>query len=266
MWVCCLGYKHHIGNNMITLQDFCHDLNTLLINTPVDDYCPNGLQVEGQKSITKIGTAVSASLATIQEAVRQNVHALIVHHGMFWERDSQLIIGVKREKLRLLLDNGISLLGYHLPLDIHQEYGNNWKAARDMGWQELQPFGFYKGTAIGVRGILRDTSREKLQEILEVYYQHPANVALGGKKEIKSLALISGGAHKMINDAVVGKVDAFITGSFDEPIWNIAHEEGINFYALGHSATEKVGPKAIGDYLASKFGLEHTFIDVPNPF
>lgn len=251
---------------MITLQDFCHDLDTLLLSTPIDDYCPNGLQIEGQKSITRIGTAVTANLATIQEAVRKGVHALIVHHGLFWERDSPLLIGVRREKIRLLLDNGISLLAYHLPLDIHQEYGNNWKAARDLGWLDLQPFGFYKGIPIGVRGTMPRTSRERLQETLEAYYQHPAHAALGGKKEVESIALISGGAHKMIQDAVVGKVDAFITGSFDEPIWNIAHEEEINFYALGHSATEKVGPKAIGDYLAGKYGLEHSFIDVPNPF
>ena len=48
--------------------------------------------------------------------------------------------GVKRDKLKILLEKGISLLAYHLPLDAHMEFGNNWKAAKDLGLPTLRPF------------------------------------------------------------------------------------------------------------------------------
>jgi len=118
---------------MTTLQELCLYLNGLLQSDTINDYCKNGLQVEGSEKITKIATAVSASLATIEEALALGVQALIVHHGIFWNQDSHAITGVKRKKLALLLKHDISLIAYHLPLDIDQRYGNNWKAAKDLG-------------------------------------------------------------------------------------------------------------------------------------
>ncbi len=53
---------------------------------------------------------------------------------MFWQGDSPVIQGTRKQKLQLLLDHGISLLGYHIPLDANQEVGNNYKAARDLHW------------------------------------------------------------------------------------------------------------------------------------
>ncbi len=44
-----------------------------------------------------------------------------------------------------------------------------------------------------------------------------------------------------------------------------AAELGIHVIAAGHHATEILGIKALGELLATRFGLEHVFIDVPNP-
>lgn len=245
---------------MITLQEFCRYLNELLKIDEFADYCENGLQVEGTSSIKKVATAVSASLATIQAAVEADVQALIVHHGLFWNADPYAVLGTKKEKLQLLLKHNISLLAYHLPLDAHQEFGNNWKAAHDLGWTDLQPFD------IGVKGTVGGISRDEFQKKLEEYYQHLAHCALGGIDYIETAALISGGAYKSLLDAASQNIDCFITGNFDEPAWHQAHEEKINFYALGHSATERVGPKALGEHIQQQFGLETIFIDIPNPF
>ena len=35
--------------------------------------------------------------------------------------------------------------------------------------------------------------------------------------------------------------------------------------AAGHYATETFGIRRLGEHLAERFGLEHVFIDVPNP-
>jgi dinuclear metal center YbgI/SA1388 family protein len=255
-----------IGRSMITLQELCAYLDRLLQPTPVSDYCFNGMQVEGKKQIRKLATGVSANLATIQAAAAWGADALLVHHGMFWNQDSHRILGTKKEKLDILFKNDISLLAYHLPLDIHQELGNNWKAALDMGWSDLQPFCLYQGAFLGVKGRFKRQSREDFQKKLEDYYQHSAHAALGGKKEVETAGLISGGSYKFITQAINDQLDCFIAGNFDEPVWNQAFEEKINFYAMGHSATEKIGPKALGEHLCREFKLDYRFIDIYNPF
>lgn len=250
----------------ITLQAFCEALDEWLESDSFKDYGPNGLQVEGAPRITKAATAVSASLETIEAAVEAGVQALVVHHGMFWKKDDYCVTGVKRKKLELLLQNGISLLGYHLPLDAHRALGNNWRAAQDLGWHNPEPFGNFDGVCIGVKGSFEPISVDKFQGQLEKYYEHRAHVAPGGKSEISSAALISGGAHWSIKEAVKAGVDCFITGSFDEPIWHIAREEGIHFFAMGHSATERVGPRALGECIQEQLDIETVFLDLANPF
>jgi putative NIF3 family GTP cyclohydrolase 1 type 2 len=44
-----------------------------------------------------------------------------------------------------------------------------------------------------------------------------------------------------------------------------AHEAGITFIAGGHYATETFGVRRLGELVAERFGIEHRFVDVPNP-
>lgn len=231
-----------------------------------NDYCQNGMQLEGKPEVKKVGTAVTANLATLEKAAEQGVDLLIVHHGLFWKGDPHAITGTKKKKIELLLKHGISLLTYHLPLDAHPEVGNNWVAARELGWKNLEPYGLFNGSLIGVMGAVEPMATRDFVDKLMAYYEHPAHEALGGKKEIRKAALISGGAYKELGEAAKAGMDCFVTGNFDEPAWSVAFEEGINFCALGHNATEKVGPKALGKHIQDKWSLPASFIDVPNPF
>lgn len=251
---------------MLSLQDLCEYLDALLQPALFSDGCPNGLQVEGKREIRKIATGVTASLATIEAAIEAHSDALIVHHGLFWNRDSYTITGSKQKKLKLLLENDISLLAYHLPLDAHRDYGNNWRAAKDLGWEDLEPFGRYGNLSIGVKGTFKPQDRKAFIESLESYYGHTAHCALGGKEIVSRSALVSGGAYKTVLEAAAEGIDCFITGNFDEPAWHMAFEEKINFCALGHSNTEKVGPKSLGEHLQEHFGVPCQFLDCENPF
>lgn len=251
---------------MISLQEIYQYLDQVLNGTSFEDYCPNGLQVQGKQVVGKIGTAVTASLATIAEAAKQEVDCLIVHHGLFWNGDPYPLTGVKKKKIDLLVKHDISLIAYHLPLDAHREYGNNWKAAKDLNWNALEPFGLLNGVPIGVRGVVDPIDRESLSAQLADYYQHPCHSAFGGPEMIETLALVSGGAHKLLPDAAKEGIDCFITGTVDEPVWHWAHEEGINFMAFGHSATEKVGVGALCHHLQGVFSLPTVFLDDANPF
>lgn len=251
---------------MFSLKHLIQHLDDLLSSQKIADYCPNGLQVEGRPVISRAATAVSASVATIEEAVKLQADVLIVHHGLFWNKDSYVIEKAKREKLALLLEHGISLIAYHLPLDMHMEIGNNWRAAHEMGWKNLQPFCLVNGLPLGVKGELNGVPREEMKKRLEDYYQHKAECALHGPELIHKMGLISGGAHKYLIDAAKEGLDGFVTGSFDEPVWHQSTEDKINFFALGHSATERVGVMALQDYLKTHLHLPCSFIDTNNPF
>ncbi|MDR2539524.1 MAG: Nif3-like dinuclear metal center hexameric protein [Chlamydiales bacterium] len=251
---------------MITLQDLLQYLNQLLQPELFLDVCPNGLQIEGKKTISRIAFAVSASLATIKQAIALKADALVVHHGIFWDKASYVLLGSKKQKFQLLLENDISLLAYHLPLDAHQVVGNNWKAARDLDLTNLRAFGLLGENKIGVKAQMKSVLVENFQTKLETYYEHVAHTALGGKKQISSIAIVSGGAHWMIEQAIQEKIDCFITGSFDEPIWDLAYENGIHFFALGHFSTEKVGIQSLKQIIAKHFAIPTHFINLFNPF
>lgn len=251
---------------MITLQDLSLYLQQLLTPSDFSDCCPNGLQVEGKGEVRKICFAVSANLMAIEEAVCNQADVLIVHHGIFWNKESCLIVGTKKDKLEYLLRNKTSLLAYHLPLDAHPRVGNNWKAAFDLGLEDLQPFQMLGNRSLGVKGKMSSVSVQAFKQKLEAYYRHPAHVALGGKKEVRSAAFISGGAHRYLDQAADEGVDCFITGSFDEPVWDVAHERKINFFALGHYATERVGILALMADVQKHFRISCEFIDHDNPF
>lgn len=239
-------------------------LNKELAITPFDEY--NGIQVMNDNGpLIHIATAVTADLSTIEKAIELGVQALVVHHGLFRKHDSHILQGMTFNRIKRLINHNIALLGYHLPLDKHESMGNNWKAARDMGWQNLQPFGEWNKTAIGVRGEFQPMAYDIFKNKIESYYQHPAVTAYV-QREIRSAALISGSAYKYIELAAQVGVDAFITGNFDESAWYLAHELQISFFALGHAATEKVGPKAIADYINQTLQIKTTFIDTNNPF
>lgn len=251
---------------MITLQDLLQYLNQLLQPELFSDVCPNGLQVEGKKTISRIAFAVSASLAAIKQAIAIKADALIVHHGIFWDKTPCILVGSRRQKFQLLLENEISLLAYHLPLDAHQTVGNNWRAAWDLGLTNLKAFGSLGTNKIGVKAQVKRTLVEDFQTKLEVYYEHVAHAALGGKKHISSVAIVSGGAHWMIEQAIQEGIDCFVTGSFDEPIWDLAHESGVHFFALGHFSTEKVGVQSLKQITTKHFDIPTDFINLFNPF
>lgn len=251
---------------MYPLSALCRFLNELFPSQGITDPSFNGLQVEGRAEVRRVATAVSASLETIEAAVADRADALIVHHGLFWQRDDYAITGTKRRKLALLLEQGLSLFAYHLPMDCHPRLGNNWKAAQDMGWSDLSPFGYFNGLPLGVKGRIAPCSAKELQMCLEAYYGHPAVCAWGREAPIETVALVSGGAHKTLMEAAQNGIHAFITGSFDEPVWHQAKEEQVNFYALGHAATERIGPLALAAHIEQVLPLPCRFLDTINPF
>ena len=238
-------------------------LNQLLDVSRFQDYCPNGLQVEGREHIQKIVTGVTASLELLQAAIAHEADAVIVHHGYFWRGESACITGMKHRRIALLMQHGINLFAYHLPLDMHSELGNNVQLAKRLGFVENGRFGEQD---IVVRGALQEAMPLCAlgHKIAQALGREPQIIG-NPEQSIRQLAWCTGAAQGYFEAAIAQNVDAYITGEISEQTVHAARESGVAFIAAGHHATERYGVQALGEHLADKFGIQHQFVDIDNP-
>ena len=250
---------------MVKLTELTRYCDDLLEIDRFHDYCPNGLQVEGKAEIEHIVSGVTACQALIDAAVDQQADAILVHHGYFWRGEDARVIGIKRQRLQALLQAGISLLAYHLPLDAHPVLGNNAQLARQLGLNIEGQFG-PEQPPIGLYGTLTNATpaAEFLDTIAQQLERQPLHIP-GEVKAIQKVAWCTGGAQSYIQAAIELGVDAFISGEISEQTTHIARESGLHYIAAGHHATERYGPRALGQHLADHFAIKNTFIDIDNP-
>lgn len=228
----------------------------------------NDLQVENTCKVTKIALAVDACLATIEGAKKAGAQVLLVHHGLYWGQQLP-ITGEKYnhyERVKALLSNNIGLIASHLPLDMHAELGNNVLIAKKLGLGKIEPFGACHDFKVGYKGEF-----DKAATIEEIVKRLGATMAACrylpfGKKEIKTIGVVSGGGIDWIHDAISGGLDLFITGEGKHSTYHRALEGKINVLMAGHYFTETFGIKALGERVACETGIECVFIDVPTGF
>lgn len=243
-----------------------HYINQLLRVSSIRDYCPNGLQVEGNPDIRHIVTGVTASQALIDAAIDLGADTLLVHHGYFWKGESEPVVGIKRERLKSLLSHDINLLAYHLPLDVHDELGNNVQLAELLDIVVEGPLDPASPASPGNIGKLsRPMSAADFCALIEERLER-APLHIGEEQDvIETIAWCTGAAQGYLQQAVDMGVDAFLTGEINEPAVHLARETGTHFISAGHHATERCGVKALGEHLADEFGIQVTFVDIANP-
>jgi len=253
---------------MEKLQTVLDALNALLEPWKFKDYCPNGLQVEGKNEIRKIVTGVTACQALIDKALEESADMILVHHGYFWKGEDACIVGTKKKRLASLINNDISLVAYHLPLDAHPELGNNARLATLLGFNIKQALVSGEEPAIGFIGELEEpcSTKELAQRIETVLQRKPTLISGHDRDEkIRRIGWCSGAAQTYIDQAVLQGMDAYLSGEISEHTVHAARENGIHYFAAGHHATERYGVQAVGQYLADKFAVEHQFIEIDNP-
>lgn len=245
------------------LSDFCADY--LRVND-FNDYCPNGVQVESVGEVSSIVSGVTASLDLIEAAIEANADTLLVHHGYFWKGESPVISGFKGRRIRALIKNNLNLLAYHLPLDAHPLVGNNAQIANIMGWEVQGTF-----ASVGIHDIVFHTTlpsvitlHELTKRLASKLNTTPLSLA-AGEQPIKRIAWCTGAAQSYIDQAADRGFDVFISGEVSENTFHYARECGIHYIAAGHHATERYGVQALGRLIAKQFGVQHQFIDIPNP-
>lgn len=241
-------------------------LDGLLRPEAFSDYCPNGLQVEGRAQIEHLVTGVTASRELIEQACALGADALLVHHGYFWRNEAPTVTGMKARRLRALLAAEMNLFAYHLPLDAHDEVGNNVQLAKRLDF-EIDGLLVPGEPEAGRVGHLRSPcTAAELAQRLEAQLGRPAMAV--GPEEARPLCTVgwcTGAGQQFIEQAARQGLDAFLSGEISEPTAHVARECGVHYFACGHHATERYGVQALGERAAAQLGLSHRFVDVPNP-
>ena len=238
-------------------------LNELLGIPGSGDYpnALNGLQIENSGGISRIGAAVDACEAVIQDAAAAGVDLLLVHHGLYWGGLAPLT-GAAYRKTRLAIEADMAIYSAHLPLDAHPRLGNNALLAGHLKLAEGEPFFFESGRPIGWK-FAAEINREVLRNLLEIAVGGRVHLAPGGPVVARKIGVVTGGAGGEVARAAAEGVDTLITG--EGPHWSFtaAEELGVNLFYAGHYATETFGVKALAAELAERFALPWQFLDHP---
>lgn len=232
------------------------------------DYCPNGLCVEGAPEVNRVLTGVSFRMELVEEAIRTGANCIVVHHPHgFWSNEPKLPIGALGRKVQLLMKHGISLFGFHLPLDGHPEFGNNVLIARGLGLNIEGTFMREGQADIGVMASAPQPLKpEELEHRFEQLLGYPLQHSLlCGAPRIEKLAICSGGGTSGLAEALALGAHAFLTGEIKEATPIIAVEEKVHILAGGHHRTEVFGVRALAMHIERELGLPCSFKDLDNP-
>jgi dinuclear metal center YbgI/SA1388 family protein len=251
---------------MTHLTEVIAYLDELLDIPAYQDYGPNGLQVPGAEEVSVVVTGVSAHRELFERAAGLGAQLVVAHHGLFWDFHPRKLSLPMRERLRVLFDNDISLAAYHLPLDAHPEVGNNALICAALGLERGEPFGEHRGRSIGFVGRSADgVPFDELRERCTAAFGQEPFAWDAGPGLVRSVGIVSGAAASSFGEAIALGLDAFLTGEPAEHTMADARESGTHFIAAGHYATETLGVRRLGELLAERFGLEHRFVEAPNP-
>jgi dinuclear metal center YbgI/SA1388 family protein len=238
-------------------------LDKLLQVDKVSDYCPNGLQVHGCDDVKKIVVGVTASMEFLEKAHKVGADTVLVHHGYFWKNEPPAIVGVKKNRIKFLLENNINLIAYHLPLDIHHDFGNNRQLADRLGFKvspSLQP-----QSLIWYGELNSQMNIDDLRNHISTCLERDPLIISDAKKPIRTIAWCTGAAQGYFDEAIALNVDAYLSGEISENTVHLAKESGVAYISAGHYATERFGVMALAEHLKEKFNIRYEFIEVDNP-
>ena len=231
-----------------------------------DPWLFNGLQVIGKPEIKKIVLGVSANVEMFEKSVKWGADMIVLHHGLLGPKGKP-IGKVLKKRLKILFDNDITLLTYHLFLDKHETLGNNAQLIKFLGAEKGEKFGYGEKMYWGWKGVFpKAISIDELIKRLEKISKTKVKFFKYGTEKIKRIGVLTGGGPYNLLEAVDKNLDAFLTGEPRESTEHWAKEAGIHFIYFGHYNSEKLGVQALGKVIKNKFPeLQMKFIDIANP-
>lgn len=253
------------AKNQVSRGVLSQFLTDKLLFSKINDYCPNGLQVEGVPQIKVVVTGVTASLALIEAAIDLKAECILVHHGYFWRGENPCLVGQKYQRIKRLIEHGINLYAYHLPLDIHPDWGNNAQLANLL---EFKPEGMFADQGLACYGHSTNQNLRTVGDLsnwIETKLDRRPLMIGSPDQQLGRIAWCTGAAQNFMGDAIQIGATVYLSGEISEPTVHLARESGVAYLACGHHATERYGVQAVGQAIAQQFGVEHHFVDISSP-
>ena len=237
----------------VSLEEVLSFLQDVFDTENIADLAINGLQIENNGRVTKIATAVDVSLELLNLLSRDGYDLLFVHHGLYWSKPFAI---TERNYLlvKKMIESNIALIGMHLPLDIHKNYGNNALIAERLGLNVLDGFGNYKGNNIA---FLCEFSKPKdfadFAKDFSKQIGEPLATLEAGNHLVKKVGICSGGGSFAIEEAKKLGCDTYITGDSTHVSYHFCKESGVHLVAGGHYNTELWGVKKTAGAFGNMF-------------
>lgn len=252
---------------MINLSDLVGYCDERISVEEIQDFpgAFNGLQLENDGKVSKIGAAVDAGYIPFQKATDRGIDFMIVHHGLFWVPPTPLTES-NYLKVKHCMTNNLAVYGAHLPLDCHPEIGNNALLSEKIGFEKYGTFLPYEGKDIGLLAKAPSPlSRENIKSRLENLFPKGIQAIEFGSENPTQVAILTGSGQSAVDQIKNQGVDTLITGELKQHHFNYAQEAGLNLYLCGHYATETFGVDALGKELAAQFDLPYEFVETECP-
>ncbi len=247
---------------MAELKDIVAFCDQRTRRTEIKDFdgAYNGLQVENNGQVSKIGAAVDAGQRPFEAAIQAGIDFLICHHGLYWNAPIPHT-GANYRKIKTAMDGNLAVYGAHLPLDCHPEIGNNARLAQELELKKLDSFLNYEGNNMAVIAEGPAGGRAELADKLKSLFPKTYQAIEYGSEQPKRIGILTGSGQSAVPHLLAHQIDTLITGELRQHHFNMAQELGLNLYPCGHYATEVFGVKALAAEVAAQFGLEWTFIE-----
>jgi len=254
---------------MTRLADIAAFVDELLDVANVPDYpgAVNGVQVANRADIERIVTAVDFSSVAIDGAIQADAQLILVHHGMFWG-GAQPVVGPHYRRIRALIDHDIAVYSVHLPLDSHPHIGNNALLARRLSLEPSGGFASFHGRSIGLSGEAEIPTRLLVDRAGELSRNFGGTLVAtpfdsGRVTRRWGICTGAGADSSTLREAAERGLDTIIVGEGPHHTAIEARELGIVVLYAGHYATETLGIRALGEAIATHFGISSTFVDAP---
>lgn len=237
--------------------------NELLQKAAAKDELGNGVQFFGAEEVTKVAFGVSLNAAFLEKAAAWGAELCIFHHG-FDPRTYKSAYPLSTQKrLQLIVQNNLTIMGFHYALDAHPDLGNNTQIAKKLG-------ATITDTLFEEWGFVAQF--EQPQQLLHLkarcaeLFAHDVFACQTGPTEITTIGIVSGAGKpsaEHLAEMHDKGVQLFITGETSESVPHKMMESEINYFACGHYATEVFGVKALAKALKTQLpDLEIQFLDV----
>lgn len=239
----------------------------LLEQAAIKDELANGVQFLGQEKVNKVVLGVSLNEDFLKEAISAKAQFCIFHHG-FDPRTYKSRYSLSAQKrLKLIIDNNLTIMGLHYALDAHDKIGNNAMIAKLLGAKVIEPL--YEDWGY-VAKFSKSQNVQELSKKCSSLFEHDILAIYTGPEKVKTIGIVSGAGkpyEEHLAEMQDKGVELFISGEGSEQNPHKMKEMGINYFLCGHYATEVFGVQELGKELKKKFKnkLKVEFIEIPNP-